>query len=172
MTTRPDTEELASRGKRAEAALQKHLTKLKDREGSFDFQRQYDARSARGRFPAQVGDHLLFRRRPGPNVERQGLLEPTQYVFHGALECKEVHHNFRLPSKNFGAEQIGKLRRREMAGGIVIVAVFHTTNMKWRFPPFSVFRDNPAAASWDLSDFPTYDKPEFGLPFASHEIFG
>lgn len=170
-TTKIDPDELAARGKKAEDALKRYLTKLKDNDASFDFQRQYDARSARGRFQAQTGDYLLFRRRPGPNIQHEGRIEGTQYTHHGALEAKEVGHDFRLPNKNFGSEQIARLRRREMSGGIVIVAVFHTTTLKWRFPPFHVFRDNPAAPSWDLSSYPTFDKPEFGLVWTCSELF-
>lgn len=137
-----DKEELAKRGKKAEAAVARYLKLLKESRSEFDYARQYDARSAGGRFQSQVGDYLIF----GPHQ-------------HAVLEVKTVAHNFRLPNKNFPADQIAKLRRREMAGSEIIVLIYHSAANLWRIPEFSTFSANPAAASWNLSEVPTY---EFG----------
>jgi hypothetical protein len=132
-------EELANRGKKAEAAVAKYLKLLKESDSDFDFARQYDARSAGGRFQSQVGDYLIFRPRA-----------------HAVLEVKTVAHDFRLPNKNFPADQIAKLRRREMAGSEVIVLIYHSTANVWRIPDFDVFKTNPTASSWNLSDCSTF----------------
>jgi len=139
-------EELGKRGKKAEDAAHKFLKSLKELDSSFDFQRQLDARAAGGRFPSQTGDYLIFR----PQA-------------HGVLEVKALAHDFRLPNKNFGAEQIAKCRRREMAGGKVVVLVYHSTIQKWRAPEFCLFTAAIDASSWVLSGYPTYDTPADAL---------
>jgi hypothetical protein len=139
-----DTKELASRGKRAESALAAYLKKTKESHASFDYQRQYDARSAGGRFQSQAGDYLVWR------------LKDT-VPFSAVIEAKQVHHDYRLPSKNFSGEQIGKLRRRQLAGSGVLILVFHTTTGFWRCVPFKLFTDNPSVPSWDLSEYTTWD---------------
>ena len=141
-----DKDELANRGKKQEAAVLKYLKKREEEDATFTFQRQYDARSAGGRFPSQVGDYLTFR---------------TQ--MHGVLEVKALAHDFRLPNKNFSAEKIAKCRRREMAGSHIAVLVCHTTTGMWRTPPFSIFANAPAVSSWVLSDYPTYPSAEAAL---------
>lgn len=125
--------EQGQRGKSAESEVRKVLERLKETKSNFDFERKYDARSARGRFPSQAGDYGWY---------------VTPY--HGLIEVKEVGHDFRLPSKNFNAQQIGRCRIREMAGGVIVVLVKHTTTGLWRCPPFLLFSSNPAAPSWVL----------------------
>lgn len=129
---------IGQRGKSAEADVRKHLEYLKQFKHDFDFERKYDARSARGRFPSQAGDYGFYL----PGV-------------HGLIEVKEVAHDFRLPQKNFSKDQIARCRMRELAGGIIVIIVKHTTTGLWRIPPFSMFRDYPTAPSWVL-DSPTY----------------
>lgn len=150
-----DAEELGKRGKRAEAAIQNYLKLLKESYASFDFQRQYDARSAGGRFQSQTGDYLIFR----PH-------------HHAVLEVKTLHHDFRLPKKNFPAEQIAKLRRREMAGSQIFILVFHSTTERWRVPDFKLFRNSPDSPSWDLSPYMEFEFGTAALDFAAPHLFG
>lgn len=162
----PTKEELASRGKKAEEAVSKFLKRQKDNIASFDYQRQYDARSAGGRFQSQVGDYLLFRARKYQTERGEELYT----IRHGVLEIKQVHHDFRLPNKNFSAEQIAKIRRREMAGADALILVFHTTTQTWRAPPFSIFRDEPNAPSWDLSPYHAFETTAEALSYSAGQF--
>lgn len=148
MTTRKrsgiDPDELASRGKKAEAAVQAYLSRLKIKQGTFDFERKYDARSARGRFQPQTGDFGLW---------RLGLGDVTMSA---SLEVKTVDHDYLLPAKNFPPAGIGRMRRRWLAGCFPIVLVFHTPSERWRCPPFPTFLNHDPVPSWNLSDMPTY----------------
>lgn len=135
-----DPKELANRGKKAEAAIRDLLEDTKVQHIRFDYQRQLDARAAGGRFPSQTGDYLWFNQKG-----------------HGALEVKSVKHDFRLPAKNFGKEQIARLYRRQLASSIVVIAVHHSTTDLWRLPTFDVFSKNRTVPSWDLRAFPELD---------------
>lgn len=129
---------LATRGKKAQDITQDFLEKLKAKYRTFDFLRLSDARSAGGRAKAMPGDFEFFR--PG---------------IHGILEVKQTKHNYRISKKDI--PQIPKLRRREMAGGHIVVLIYHSEMGMWRVPSFEIFRDNPIAPSWDLSAFRTYE---------------
>lgn len=131
---------IGTRGKVAEGRVQKWLARQGEREVSFDWERVYDARSAGGKFGARTGDFVFFS--AGTN---------------GAIEVKEVEHDFRLPAKNFDKAQIARLFKRELAGGKAVVLVLHTTTGKWRSAPLSYFRERLSQPSWDLSEFPAYD---------------
>jgi hypothetical protein len=157
-------EELANRGKKAEATVAKFFDKLKKESATFDFQRQYDARTARGRFPSQTGDYLVWRK----------LVQGSRLIgnFSAAIEVKTVAHDFRLPSKNFNSEQIAKLRRRQLAGCLPVVLVFHSTVKLWSCPPFLTFQSEPDAPSWDLTTWGSYATAADALTDASPEIFG
>lgn len=131
---------IGSRGKDAETRVNDELVKLNREFAIFDYQREYDARSAGGRFQARVADFLWFM----PSL-------------HGAVEVKEVAHDYRLPKKNFKLSQRARLRARERAGGNVMVLVHHSTSSKWRYVPLSVFDENAEGASWNLAAYPTVD---------------
>lgn len=127
------------RGKWAEAKVRDLLKKLGEESALFDWERILDARSAGGRFRSQIGDFAVFM----PKL-------------HGVIEVKEVDHDYRLPHKNFDAEAIGKLYKRQLAGGKVWIVVAHKRKA-WRLVPFEVFRTR-TGGSWDLREFPTYTK--------------
>lgn len=131
----------ADRGKDAEKAVAKVLTRFSSEITAFDWHRQYDARSAGGRFPAQPGDFAFY----GVDV-------------HGLIEAKEVEHDYRLPKKNLNNEQIAKLYKRELAGGRICILINFTTSKLWRLVPLTYFRQNLDVPSWDLSEFATYTK--------------
>lgn len=128
----------ANRGKSAEAEVKKFLEAYDRKVACFDWERRYDAHSAGGRFQRQTGDFAFYM----PN-------------FFGAIEVKEVKHSFRLPHKNFETDQVAKLRKRQMAGGHIIILVYHTEDDLWRMPPFGTFKEREGG-SWDLSKFTTY----------------
>lgn len=131
--------ELGERGKEPEDKVRDFLSRLSEKYAVFDFQREYDARSAGGRLPARVGDFTLF----FPGV-------------HGALEVKGVEHAYRLPEKNFKLAAINRLRKRQLAGGLIIVLVYHEPTKLWRSPPLQFFLSNKHVPSWDLSPFDTF----------------
>ena len=103
-----------SDGKWAEAQVQATLKSLSAELGNFDWQRLYDAHSAGGRIPAQVGDFLFFL--PGE---------------HGVIEVKETGSPDKLKRSNFGDQQLALMRIRQLCGGHVWVTVFHTEIKEW-----------------------------------------
>lgn len=149
---------LAQRGKVAEADVRKLLERLARASAKFVFERRYDARSAGGRFPSQAGDYGYYAK-----DRRNYPPDPVEVSVNGLIEVKEVDHDFRLPQKNFTKEKINRCTLRQMAGTEIIVLVLHTTLHQWRRPPFEIFRDNPAATSWDLSAYPTFDSVELAV---------
>lgn len=106
-------------GKQAEKAIADALKQFADI-AQFDYQRLYDATSARGAFVAQTGDYLLF--------------SPQH---HGVLEVKSTQHPERLSKSAFSDLQRAKLYKRTQAGGLVWVAVYHYTVGVWRLIPFA-----------------------------------
>jgi len=139
-----------------------YLKRLKETHSSFDFQRQYDARSAGGRFHSQAGDYLIWNLCGLPGIGGHCSC---------VLEVKTVHHDFRLPSKNFNGEQIGKLRRRRMTGSDIVILIFHSTSEMWSVPNFHIFASNPTAPSWDLSAIPRFEKAATALATTFPHLF-
>lgn len=135
----------ANRGKSAEAEVTKYLKAYDAKHQDFDFARNYDAHSAGGRFNRQTGDFQFY----GPGV-------------HGVIEAKEVKHSHRLPHGNFGADSVGKLWKRQLAGGEIVIIVYHSTTELWRVVPFIVFRTREGG-SWDLSSWPTFGSCKLAL---------
>jgi len=133
------------RGKAAESAVRALLEKLNSYP-TFDWSRIYDARSAGGKFPSRPGDFEFFF--PGT---------------HGLIEVKEVDHDFRLPAKNFDKGQIAKLRKRHMAGGIIIILVQHTTTKKWRRVDLNWIAQRLDQPSWDLQEFNLFNNAREAL---------
>lgn len=142
LTSNKKAEGARDRGKAAENTVRDVLQVIKESQSSFDYQRLYDAYSAGGRFPPQIGDFLYF---------------STQS--HGVIEVKELNHEYRLPQKNFARKKFPALERREQAGGRTWVVVHHKVGDFWRCPPFAFFKESPDAASWDLRQFQTYKHP-------------
>jgi hypothetical protein len=137
----------ANRGKSAEAAVMAYLKAYDEKHQDFDFARNYDAHSAGGRFQRQTGDFQFYMGKG-----------------HGVIEVKEVAHDFRLPHKNMGTDSVGKLWKRQLAGGLVIVLVNHTTTGLWRVPLFETFRKREGG-SWDLSAWPTFGSCKLALDY-------
>lgn len=124
----------ANRGKSAEADVRKYLKAYDEKHQDFDWHRVPDAHSAGGRFNPVVYDFAFFR----PGV-------------HGGLEVKEVKHACRIPHGNFGEQQVAKLWKRQLAGGVIVVIVYHSTSQMWRVTDLTRFRVR-TGGSWDLSD--------------------
>lgn len=126
-------------GKASEIAVKAALDAIK--EPSFDYQRMYDATSARNAFMAQVGDFQFFM----PGV-------------HGVIEVKSTAHEFRLGKAAFSENQRAKLTRRMNAGGKVWVVVHHWQTGVWRCLPYDTLHeafDVRSHASVDLRDVET-----------------
>lgn len=128
---------IGQRGKFAEGEVRKLLERQSNAHAAFDYNRIYDARSAGGRFPGQPGDFGFYRTEA-----------------HGLIEAKEIGHDHRLPKDKLA--QLPKLHKRQLAGGTIIVLVFHTATELWRMVPFKWLWDRRTQPSWDLSEFPTY----------------
>lgn len=135
----------ANRGKSAEAEVMKYLKAYDAKHQDFDWHRVPDAHSAGGRFNPVVFDFAFF----GPTV-------------HGGIEVKEVKHDFRIPHGNFGEQQVAKLWKRQLAGGEIVIVVYHSTTGLWRVPRFEVFRTREGG-SWDLSMWSTFESCKLAL---------
>lgn len=130
---------IGQRGKFAEGKVRDFLRALSEAYAEFDFARIYDARSSGGKIPSQPGDFSFFR--------------PDN---HGLIEAKEIEHDFRLPKDKL--PQIPGLRKRQLAGGQIVILILHTEIEQWRSVPFKWILDRREQASWDLSGFPTYKR--------------
>lgn len=135
----------ANRGKKAEAAVRAYLKAYDERTHTFDWNRVQDAHSAGGRFTRQVFDFAWFM--PG---------------LHGGIEVKEVAHAFRLPHKNMTPESVAKLRKRELAGGRVVVLIHFSTTGLWRVLPLAPFLVREGG-SWDFSGVRTFESAKAAL---------
>lgn len=144
-------------GKAAERAVRGVLEALKQSEPRFDYQRLYDATSARGAFQAQVSDFLFFM----PNI-------------HGAIEVKSTEHTHRIKKQAFTLGQMSRLKRRMDAGSEVWVIVHHHTTDLWRALPFSkcyeAFTGGAASFDMDSSDIPTQETAAQAIEFMLKEI--
>jgi penicillin-binding protein-related factor A (putative recombinase) len=69
-----------------------------------------------------------------------------------ALEVKEVDHDFRLPTKNFGLDQRGRMRVWQLAGAQAWVLIHFTPIKQWRLVYLDYFGTQDTG-SWDLSHF-------------------
>jgi len=128
----------ANRGKKPEDEVRKYLKAYDERTHKFDWHRNYDAKSAGGRFQRQTGDFEFYL--PG---------------IHGIIEVKEVDHAFRLPHKNLTKESLAKMTKRQLAGGHASVLIYHTPIDQWRILGLSPFRVREGG-SWDLSTYTLY----------------
>lgn len=135
----------ADKGKDAETKVQNYLQDRSDKFAAFDYERRYDAHSAKGRAQRQTFDFAIY--------------TPT---WHGGIEVKEVKHDFRLPHGNFELHQVAKLRKRALAGGRCLVLVYHSTTELWR-PVGWEFFIKREGGSWDLRAFATHPSVQNAL---------
>lgn len=124
----------AKRGKVAEAKVRDYLKALEAQTIQFTFNRIGDAGAARGAFASQAGDFQAF-----------------GWGRNWIIEVKETQHAYRLPHGNFGVEQVVKLRKRELAGSLPLVLIYHRNEKLWRCPAFSTFLHREGG-SWDLRE--------------------
>ena len=127
---------LANRGKWAENEAHEYLKYLSSKRAEFDFERLPDARAAMGRFKAMIGDFEFFM--PGT---------------HGVVEVKETKHSYRIAKDKL--EQLPRLHKRSMCGGLCIVLVHFSEAKKWRAVDAQWLP--VGKASWDLSIFPAFN---------------
>ena len=129
----------ANRGKVAETQFQNALKAFDGSHHNFDWARNYDAHSAGGKFASLTGDFVWYF--DGDS---------------GTVEVKEVAHDYRLPAKNFGPDQIARMYKRQLAGACAQVVVYHSTTKKWRLIPLDYFRARLGVPSWDLREIGEY----------------
>lgn len=128
----------ADRGKKPEDEVRKYLKAYDSKRQDFDWARNYDSHSAGGRFQRQTGDFQFY----SPGV-------------HGVIEVKEVKHAFRVPHQNLNENSAGKLWKRQLAGGTIVILVYHSVTGKWRVTGLERFRVREGG-SWDLSNLYEY----------------
>jgi penicillin-binding protein-related factor A (putative recombinase) len=140
----PSAKEVSSakRGKVSEVKVREYLKTLESEHANFTFNRIGDAGAARGAFAAQAGDFQVF-----------------GWGKNWLIEVKETQHAYRLPHGNLGPEQVGKMRKRELAGSIPVVLVHHRSEKIWRCPCFSTFLHREGG-SWDLRGVTAQSLPE------------
>lgn len=127
----------ANKGKQAEHKLQVAFTAYASNHSEFDYERIQDARSSMGKMSVpRAGDFLLFHK--GKNI---------------LLEVKEVAHDYRLPKPNFDRGQRARMKKRQYAGSICYVIVYHSTTEIWRLLPLDYFGVEETG-SWDLITVP------------------
>ena len=125
----------AKRGKTAEGKVREYIKALDLKLTGFTGNRIGDAGAAGGRFVSQAGDFQTF-----------------GWGKNWLLEVKEVAHDYRVKHANFGEEQVARMRKREMAGTVPLVLVYHSTVRQWRMPDFEFFGSREGG-SWDLRDW-------------------
>jgi hypothetical protein len=125
---------LGQRGKKPEDKIQEVLADL-GKQADFDWERIYDARSAGGKFPTRAADFAFYW--PGT---------------HGLIEVKEVKHDYRVPAGNFNSAQVGRMYKRQLAGGLNVILVYHSSTDLWRCLSLDYVRQvlDSGAASFDL----------------------
>jgi hypothetical protein len=162
----------ANRGKYAEGKVMAFLNEWKAKVKGFTFNRILDAHASKGAMAnPQPGDfqwflatgHFIVGTTPdGENlyVSKHGTVP---YTRNGLIEVKQVEHHFRLPCKNFGPDQVARMRMRSWAGSEPLVLVcFHPEPRvtMWRAAPLDFFEvrpgPKPESGSWDMSEIDAY----------------
>jgi len=149
----------SNQGVYAEGKVREFLKLWAEQHAAFCFNRILDAKSAMGAMAnPQPGDFQWFWHTqltchvPGYNGTRS-------YTRNGLIEVKTVKHTHLLPYKNFGADQVGRMHIRQLAGSEPLVLVCHRPEggqTLWRAPDFETFQQrDPSRGSWDLSEFET-----------------
>lgn len=161
----------ANRGKFAEGKVQDFLNGWKAKVKGFTFNRVLDAHSSKGAMSnPQPGDFQWFLRTEYWVVPGMGLAagpggddDIPPYTRNGLIEVKQVEHSHRLPCKNFGADQVARMRMRSWAGSEPLVLVcFHPSPRvtMWRAAPLDYFEKRPGpkpeSGSWDMSEIDAY----------------
>ena len=131
----------ADQGKYAETKVKQHLDKLKGKFVFFDFERIPDARSGRGSGKNKVGDFQFF--------------SAQEASIHGAIDSKELSHDYLLPKGN--VSQLPKMQRRSWAGGQCGLIIFHTRLKLWRVAHLDWLIERRNKPSWDLRELPLYE---------------
>lgn len=159
-----------NQGKYAEGKVRYFLEDWKQKVAGFTYNRILDARSSMGKMSnPQPGDfqwflNLGYTFGSGPH-ERHATRN-------GLLEIKETKHAYRLDFNSFGADQVGRMVIRQMAGSECLVLLCHRAERKpiWRAVPLDHFRERPGPkyGSWDLTEFPaTYSLASILEPYLS-----
>jgi hypothetical protein len=87
---------------------------------------------------------------------------------HGLLEVKETEHEYRLSRDKL--PQLPRMRKRELAGGVCIVLVHHSTLKLWRVLRVADLVSTGDKGSWNLTEVPGYGSASEALGKA-HAMF-
>jgi hypothetical protein len=141
----------ADRGKKAEDAVHKALERWVYGRADRDFTRLMDTRAAGRVVKSAAADFEFF-----------------TIGAHGLVECKSTEHTHRLARDK--VPQLPRMRKRELAGGVCIVLVHHSTLGVWRTVQVKELVTFGDKGSWDLTDWPSYPSAQEALG-NSHEVF-
>lgn len=149
----------ADRGKTAEKAVRTILKAIKNKNLSFDWNKNPDAYAAGGRAQPVAGDFQAFvngslHKAESGNwlwvAQTGGIPAPRNFI----IEVKEVKHDYRLPYGNYSEDKVARVQRRVYAGTEAVVAILHTTTGLWRLVPQAVFTvREEGKGSWDLRPY-------------------
>ncbi len=145
-----------TRGKYAEGKVKDELKKFEERFANFTYNRIPDARA--GSVVSVPGDFQAFYK-----FEESGMGTRPTASYNFLIEVKETTLPNRLPYQNFSVDGVARARKRQMAGGIVLVLVCCKPTKTWRLLPLSVFQArNPEtpSGSWKLDVYPTFDQKQ------------
>lgn len=153
----------ANRGKFAEGKVAAFMNEWKGKVKGFTFNRILDAHSSKGAMSnPQPGDFQWFLA-TGYKFTLGNERVVRDWTRNGLIEVKQVEHHFRLPCKNFGADQVARMRMRSWAGSEPLVLVcFHPEPRvtMWRAAPLDFFEQRPGpkpeSGSWDMSEIDAY----------------
>lgn len=149
------TSRFADRGKVAETAVQKYLTRWAAALPKREFNRLADTKAAGRIIKAAPADFDFY---------AEGNF--------GLIEVKETKHDYRLERSK--VSQLPRLRLRASAGGLCLVLVLHSTLNKWRALLVQELTSFGDKGSWNLTDRPLFDNCDDALASAwqgfRHEI--
>lgn len=138
----------ADRGKTAENAVQKFLSRWADGHSTREFNRLVDTKAAGRIIKSSPADFEYF--------ALDGAA-PT----HGLIEVKETEHEYRLARSK--VPQLPRLVKREKAGGRCFVLIFHSTTKVWRCISAAWLQAGGDKGSWNVGHHSAHETPEAAL---------
>lgn len=156
MATFKRANKFANRGKKSEDAVNGFLSKWHQHPNR-EFNRLVDSKAAGRIIKAAAADFEYFTGEI-PAAPRYGL-----------IEVKETEHDYRLARAK--VPQLARMRKRSNCGGLCVVLVHHSGTGKWRAANVEWLAENGDKGSWNLSAFPSFDKPGEALISAAQEVF-
>ena len=127
----------ADRGKQAEDAVSEALARWAQDRPDREFTRLLDTRAAGRVVKSAAADYEFF------TVGQ-----------HGLIEVKQTEHEYRLERAK--VPQLPRMRKRELAGGLCLVLIYHSTLDLWRVAHVRDLMTFGDKGSWNLTGHLTY----------------